>query len=158
MVAQAKPGRGAPLPPCRGSVISERFILPTEQRSRRGSGCRPASRRVQVEEILVQINGWNPDLLLPPAFCWTQYFHWEGQEFFRLPVLLPRLPRDNLTEPLRHQEKNLSWFSWPEAFNAFNTPQFNNPDARIGFASVGRISSAGTRRSTSARRGRYNWL
>lgn len=32
-----------------------------------------------------------------------------------------------------------------EAFNAFNTPQFNNPDARIGSASlaVGRITSAG---------------
>jgi hypothetical protein len=30
-----------------------------------------------------------------------------------------------------------------EAFNAFNTPQFNNPDARIGFAGVGRITSAG---------------
>lgn len=31
-----------------------------------------------------------------------------------------------------------------EAFNAFNTPQFNNPDARIGFAGVGRITSAGS--------------
>jgi hypothetical protein len=30
-----------------------------------------------------------------------------------------------------------------EAFNAFNKPQFNNPDARIGFAGVGRITSAG---------------
>jgi hypothetical protein len=32
-----------------------------------------------------------------------------------------------------------------EAFNAFNTPQFNNPDARIGSASlaVGKITSAG---------------
>jgi hypothetical protein len=30
-----------------------------------------------------------------------------------------------------------------EAFNALNTPQFNNPDARIGFAGVGKITSAG---------------
>jgi hypothetical protein len=30
-----------------------------------------------------------------------------------------------------------------EAFNAFNTPQFNNPNATIGFAGVGRITSAG---------------
>ncbi len=30
-----------------------------------------------------------------------------------------------------------------EAFNAFNTPQFNNPDVRIGFSGVGRITSAG---------------
>jgi hypothetical protein len=30
-----------------------------------------------------------------------------------------------------------------EAFNAFNTPQFNNPNASIGFAGAGRITSAG---------------
>jgi hypothetical protein len=30
-----------------------------------------------------------------------------------------------------------------EAFNAFNTPQFNNPNASIGFAGVARITSAG---------------
>lgn len=30
-----------------------------------------------------------------------------------------------------------------EAFNVFNTPQFNNPDSRIGFGEVGRITSAG---------------
>ena len=30
-----------------------------------------------------------------------------------------------------------------EAFNAFNTPQFNNPHASIGFAGVARITSAG---------------
>ena len=31
-----------------------------------------------------------------------------------------------------------------EAFNALNTPQFNNPNASIGFAGVGRITSAGS--------------
>src|SRR5262249_17578154 len=31
-----------------------------------------------------------------------------------------------------------------EAFNAFNTPQFNNPNASIGFSGVARITSAGT--------------
>ena len=31
-----------------------------------------------------------------------------------------------------------------EAFNAFNTPQFNNPNASIGFAGVARITSAGS--------------
>jgi hypothetical protein len=31
-----------------------------------------------------------------------------------------------------------------EAFNAFNTPQFNNPNASIGFSGVGRITSAGS--------------
>lgn len=30
-----------------------------------------------------------------------------------------------------------------EAFNVLNTPQFNNPNASIGFAGVGRITSAG---------------
>jgi hypothetical protein len=30
-----------------------------------------------------------------------------------------------------------------EAFNAFNTPQFNNPNASIGFSGVGKITSAG---------------
>ncbi len=30
-----------------------------------------------------------------------------------------------------------------EAFNTFNTPQFNNPNSSIGFAGVGRITSAG---------------
>jgi hypothetical protein len=30
-----------------------------------------------------------------------------------------------------------------EAFNAFNTPQFNNPSASIGFSGVGKITSAG---------------
>lgn len=30
-----------------------------------------------------------------------------------------------------------------EAFNAFNTPQFNNPNANIGFTGVARITSAG---------------
>jgi hypothetical protein len=30
-----------------------------------------------------------------------------------------------------------------EAFNAFNTPQFNNPNASIGFTGVARITSAG---------------
>ena len=30
-----------------------------------------------------------------------------------------------------------------EAFNVFNTPQFNNPNAQIGFAGVGQITSAG---------------
>lgn len=30
-----------------------------------------------------------------------------------------------------------------EVFNAFNTPQFNNPNASIGDPSVGRITSAG---------------
>jgi len=31
-----------------------------------------------------------------------------------------------------------------EAFNLFNTPQFNNPNASIGFAGVARITSAGS--------------
>ncbi|HUS05526.1 MAG TPA: carboxypeptidase regulatory-like domain-containing protein [Bryobacteraceae bacterium] len=31
-----------------------------------------------------------------------------------------------------------------EAFNAFNTPQFNNPNSSIGFSGVGRITSAGS--------------
>jgi hypothetical protein len=31
-----------------------------------------------------------------------------------------------------------------EAFNAFNTPQFNNPNASIGFVGVARITSAGS--------------
>jgi hypothetical protein len=31
-----------------------------------------------------------------------------------------------------------------EAFNAFNTPQFNNPNASIGFTGVARITSAGS--------------
>ncbi|MEJ7608555.1 MAG: hypothetical protein WKF37_20370, partial [Bryobacteraceae bacterium] len=31
-----------------------------------------------------------------------------------------------------------------EAFNAFNTPQFNNPNASIGFTGAGRITSAGS--------------
>ncbi len=31
-----------------------------------------------------------------------------------------------------------------EAFNALNTPQFNNPNASIGFSGVGRITSAGS--------------
>jgi hypothetical protein len=31
-----------------------------------------------------------------------------------------------------------------EAFNVFNTPQFNNPNASIGFAGVAQITSAGT--------------
>ena len=30
-----------------------------------------------------------------------------------------------------------------EAFNVFNTPQFNNPNASIGFTGVARITSAG---------------
>jgi hypothetical protein len=30
-----------------------------------------------------------------------------------------------------------------EAFNLFNTPQFNNPNAQIGFAGVAKITSAG---------------
>ncbi len=30
-----------------------------------------------------------------------------------------------------------------EAFNAFNRPQFNNPNAQIGFAGVAQITSAG---------------
>jgi len=30
-----------------------------------------------------------------------------------------------------------------EAFNAFNTPQFNNPNSSIGFSGVARITSAG---------------
>jgi hypothetical protein len=30
-----------------------------------------------------------------------------------------------------------------EAFNVFNTPQFNNPNAQIGFAGVAKITSAG---------------
>jgi hypothetical protein len=30
-----------------------------------------------------------------------------------------------------------------EAFNIFNTPQFNNPNAQIGNAAVGTITSAG---------------
>ncbi len=30
-----------------------------------------------------------------------------------------------------------------EAFNVFNTPQFNNPNAQIGNAAVGTITSAG---------------
>ena len=31
-----------------------------------------------------------------------------------------------------------------EAFNTFNTPQFNNPNASIGFAGVAQITSAGS--------------
>ena len=31
-----------------------------------------------------------------------------------------------------------------EAFNALNTPQFNNPSSSIGFAGVARITSAGS--------------
>jgi hypothetical protein len=31
-----------------------------------------------------------------------------------------------------------------EAFNLFNTPQFNNPNASIGFSGVARITSAGS--------------
>jgi hypothetical protein len=31
-----------------------------------------------------------------------------------------------------------------EAFNVFNTPQFNNPNAQIGFAGAGKITSAGS--------------
>ena len=31
-----------------------------------------------------------------------------------------------------------------EAFNVANTPQFNNPSASIGFAGVGRITTAGS--------------
>jgi len=31
-----------------------------------------------------------------------------------------------------------------EAFNVFNTPQFNNPNAQIGFSGVGQITSAGS--------------
>jgi hypothetical protein len=31
-----------------------------------------------------------------------------------------------------------------EAFNAFNTPQFNSPNASIGFSGVARITSAGS--------------
>ena len=31
-----------------------------------------------------------------------------------------------------------------EAFNALNTPQFNNPNASIGFSGAGRITSAGS--------------
>jgi hypothetical protein len=31
-----------------------------------------------------------------------------------------------------------------EAFNVFNTPQFNNPNAGIGFAGVAQITSVGT--------------
>jgi hypothetical protein len=31
-----------------------------------------------------------------------------------------------------------------EAFNVLNTPQFNNPNAQIGFAGVGKITSAGS--------------
>src|SRR5438128_2472522 len=31
-----------------------------------------------------------------------------------------------------------------EAFNALNTPQFNNPSSSIGFAGVAKITSAGT--------------
>ncbi len=31
-----------------------------------------------------------------------------------------------------------------EAFNAFNTPQFNNPNVTIGFTGVGKITSAGS--------------
>jgi hypothetical protein len=31
-----------------------------------------------------------------------------------------------------------------EAFNAFNTPQFNNPNSSIGFSGVARITSAGS--------------
>ena len=30
-----------------------------------------------------------------------------------------------------------------EVFNLFNTPQFNNPNAQIGYAGVGQIISAG---------------
>ena len=30
-----------------------------------------------------------------------------------------------------------------EAYNPLTTPQFNNPDARIGFAAVSRVTSAG---------------
>ena len=30
-----------------------------------------------------------------------------------------------------------------EMFNIFNTPQFNNPNAQIGFSGVGQITSAG---------------
>jgi len=30
-----------------------------------------------------------------------------------------------------------------EAFNLFNTPQFNNPNSQIGFAGVAKITSAG---------------
>jgi hypothetical protein len=31
-----------------------------------------------------------------------------------------------------------------EAFNLFNTPQFNNPNSSIGFAGVARVTSAGS--------------
>jgi hypothetical protein len=31
-----------------------------------------------------------------------------------------------------------------EAFNALNTPQFNNPSSSIGFAGVAKITSAGS--------------
>jgi len=31
-----------------------------------------------------------------------------------------------------------------EAFNVLNTPQFNNPNAQIGFSGVGQITSAGS--------------
>ena len=31
-----------------------------------------------------------------------------------------------------------------EAFNALNTPQFNNPSSVIGFSGVARITSAGS--------------
>ena len=31
-----------------------------------------------------------------------------------------------------------------EAFNALNTPQFNNPNSSIGFTGVGKITSAGS--------------
>jgi hypothetical protein len=31
-----------------------------------------------------------------------------------------------------------------EAFNVFNTPQFNNPNAQIGFAGSGKVTSAGS--------------
>ena len=31
-----------------------------------------------------------------------------------------------------------------EAFNALNTPQFNNPNTSIGFSGVGRVTSAGS--------------
>jgi hypothetical protein len=41
--------------------------------------------------------------------------------------------------------KESRWMEFrAEAFNALNTPQFNNPNASIGFSGVARITSAGT--------------
>jgi hypothetical protein len=44
--------------------------------------------------------------------------------------------------PLGEKSQRLEFRA--ESFNTFNTPQFNNPNASIGFTGVGRITSAGS--------------